>query len=126
MSPTSRWQWHIFLTAERLSLTWTRPWGAGYLARQAGVFPTRSVKIWASESIDFVKRALQTLLLAAIASSLPLEELDIRSSYLKDDDCISPDMLVLPALSADQSHLTTLTRLTLIVNPNNHAQKFWI
>ncbi|KAI6080308.1 hypothetical protein F4821DRAFT_64475 [Hypoxylon rubiginosum] len=96
-----------------------RPWGAAYILKQTGYYPSRSMETWRYHSVDFVKRALHVSLLSAMDSGLPLRELSIDFGTLRDDcDRITPDMLALPEFDAlrMRSPFTSLVHLKLLVN----------
>ncbi|KAM3079133.1 hypothetical protein ACMFMF_004061 [Clarireedia jacksonii] len=92
-----------------------RPWGAVSQKRQTGVFPTSSIVNL--DSIDYVKRTVQVVLAAIIASQISLDHLEISPGLNRK--AMGPEMLpARPDLCIDQSlsQITRLAALSLMVN----------
>jgi len=71
-----------------------RSWGAGFLKRQTGVYPTTDLN-W-RDSQEFIAKAVEAVFVALTASGVQLQALEIYTS--PDMPPISPEALALPWL----------------------------
>ena len=97
-----------------------QPWGAASQKRQTGVFPMTSMGH--VESVEFIKRTVQVVLTAIMASQVSLDLLEIFPGFNRE--AMSPEMLPLwseISLSQPLSKLTLVTSLVLMINPETSS-----
>jgi hypothetical protein len=114
---------HIFLNATNCKTVLIsdsyRPWGAGFLKRETGVYPKSDIEH--PDSRRFVRRALRVIFAAVTASGIPLEAFELRVGYGRET--VSPDMLTLPEVCSNRLPFsTTLTILFLTINHETNGE----
>ncbi|KAL0930007.1 uncharacterized protein CTRU02_208391 [Colletotrichum truncatum] len=105
----------------------TRPWGAFKLGRRIGVLPNRFISDFLPNSMVHALVVIRTLFFALIKSRLPIEEIYIEfGDMMEGCTSVIPRMLSLPSslAKAVKSEITTITKLSLVINPKDSDNHF--
>lgn len=95
-----------------------RAWGAGFLKRETGVYPTTDIGTYRFDSHEFLEKALGAIFIALTASGIHLQTLEISMGCGRIP--ISPEMLAFPQLQPlDFPCSSTLTQLELHIEPGH-------